>query len=110
MAWYCSVHEFGASHATWQIRDPPNQPASTCQVPLFARVEDGFMHALSQKLEAVSTAIGEVLIEARRPIQTLTPPHRRSAHTHALPAPRQSSPCRTYLRSRLQAHPMPSHS
>eukprot|EP00966_Prymnesium_polylepis_P258529 5971700-Prymnesium_polylepis.1 len=33
------------------------------KVPLFARVEEGFMHALAQKMVAVSATIGETLIE-----------------------------------------------
>ena len=36
--------------------------ATLAQVPLFARVEEGFMHALTQKMAAVHCSIGEVLI------------------------------------------------
>lgn len=32
------------------------------KVPLFARVEEGFIHALTQKMEPVSTSIGEMLV------------------------------------------------
>jgi len=32
------------------------------KVPLFARVEEGFIHALTQKMEPVSTSIGETLV------------------------------------------------
>ena len=32
------------------------------KVPLFARVEEGFMHALTQKMQAVNCSIGEVLL------------------------------------------------
>jgi CRP-like cAMP-binding protein len=32
------------------------------KVPLFARVEEGFIHALTQKMEAVSTSVGEKLV------------------------------------------------
>ena len=33
------------------------------QVPLFARVEEGFIHALTQKMEPVSTSVGETLVK-----------------------------------------------
>ena len=32
------------------------------KVPLFARVEEGFIHALTQKMEPVSTSVGETLV------------------------------------------------
>ena len=35
------------------------------KVPLFARVEDGFMHALTQKMQAVNCSIGELLSRHR---------------------------------------------
>ena len=40
----------------------------TLQVSLFANVEDGFMHALAQKMENVTTAIAEaILVEGGMP-------------------------------------------
>ena len=38
---------------------------SSAQVPLFARVEDGFMHALTQKMEPVNASKHEILIHRR---------------------------------------------
>ena len=32
------------------------------KVPLFARVEEGFMHALTQKMQAINCSIGETLV------------------------------------------------
>lgn len=33
------------------------------KVPLFARVEEGFIHALTQKMEPISTSVGETLVK-----------------------------------------------
>ena len=43
------------------------------KVPLFARVEEGFIHALTQKMEATSTSVGEVLVKEGE-VRWQTPP------------------------------------